>query len=100
MESLPALVAAVIREIGHRSLCGGCGGRGQLTAGELVVVCQSCGGHGVTPMSDRKRAAAIGRDESTYRERWRGVYEWMLSRMSDAESRAAQQLAAALARAA
>lgn len=100
LESLPTLALAVVREIAHRSLCGDCGGRGQLVAGELVVTCATCGGHGVVPMSDRKRAAAIGRDEAAYRRNWRGVYEWLLVRMRDAESAAAAQLRAALGRAA
>mgnify|MGYP000895375213 CR=1 FL=1 len=100
LESLPTLAQAVIREIAHRSLCGDCGGRGQLVAGELVVTCATCGGHGVVPMSDRKRAAAIGRDEAAYRRNWRGVYEWLLVRMRNAESAAAAQLRRALDRAA
>lgn len=98
MESLPTLALAVIREISHPSLCSECGGRGHRVAGELVTACSACSGHGLAPMSDRKRAAAIGRDESTYRAKWRGVYQWLLLRMRDAESQAAAQLAAALSR--
>ncbi|ADV27004.1 hypothetical protein Psesu_1154 [Pseudoxanthomonas suwonensis 11-1] len=100
LESLPTLAQAVIREIAHPNLCSDCEGRGHRVAGELVVACIACSGHGITPMSDRKRAAAIGRDESTYRQTWRGVYQWLLVRMRDAESQAAAQLAAALSRAA
>ncbi|MFH7416657.1 hypothetical protein, partial [Pseudomonas syringae group genomosp. 7] len=62
----------------------------------LLVPCKVCGGSGLGPVSDRRRAAAIGRDESTYRERWRGVYEWLLDRMSEAEQEAAAALAMSL----
>lgn len=98
-ESLPTLVQAVIAEIAHRNLCENCRGRGQVQAGELVVTCQDCSGHGVLSVSDRKRAAAIGRDEAAYRRNWRGMYEWLLVRFRDAESEAAAALRAALGRA-
>lgn len=35
----------------------------------------------------------IGRDESSYRERWRGVYEWLLDKMREAEQDAAATMA-------
>lgn len=98
LESLPALAHAVIDEIARRNLCPDCDGRGERLNGELVVRCVTCGGHGVVPISDRRRAAAIGRDESVYRRNWRGVYEWLLVRMRDAESEAATQFGAALGR--
>lgn len=49
-------------------------------------------------MSDRARAAAIGRDEAGYRRNWRPVYLWLLDRMREAEEQAARQLARALRR--
>ncbi|WP_329754599.1 hypothetical protein [Stenotrophomonas maltophilia] len=93
LESLPTLAAAVISEIAKRPHCAACEGRGQAMVGELLVPCKVCGGSGLGPVSDRRRAAAIGRDESSYRERWRGVYEWLLDRFSEAETWAARELA-------
>jgi len=64
--------------------------------GELLVPCKLCGGTGVGVVSDRRRAAALGRDESTYRERWRAVYEWLLVKFGEAEQDAAWQMRKAL----
>lgn len=100
LESLPTLTYAVIGEIARRNLCPDCAGRGERLAGELVVRCVTCCGHGVVPISDRRRAAGIGRDEAAYRRNWRGMYEWLLVRLRDAESEAAAQLSMALDRAA
>lgn len=94
LESLPSLAGAVINEIATKTHCAACAGRGQALSGELLLACKACGGFGMCVVSDRRRAAAIGRDESSYRERWRGVYEWLLDRMRGAE----QDAAAALAR--
>ncbi len=71
---------------------------GERRVGALVKVCTACGGSGAVPASDRKRAAALGRDESTYRTTWRGLYEWLLERMGVAERQAATQLQEALHR--
>ncbi|AWH44517.1 hypothetical protein C1926_05520 [Stenotrophomonas sp. ZAC14A_NAIMI4_1] len=51
-----------------------------------------CGGLDLGQVSDRRRAADIGRDESTYRSKWRGVYEWLSQRMTEAEQEAAWAL--------
>ena len=96
LESLPSLAAAVISEIAKRPHCQACEGRGELMSGELRVICKVCGGSGVVAVSDRRRAAALGRDESTYRAKWRGVYEWLLERMQEAEQEAAWALMMAL----
>jgi len=96
LESLPTLAMAVISEIARCSHCGTCEGRGQTMAGELLIACKVCSGSGILPTSDRSRAAAIGRDESTYRESWRGVYEWMLEKMRESEQEAAWHLMRAL----
>ncbi|CAM0123168.1 conserved hypothetical protein [Stenotrophomonas maltophilia] len=96
LESLPTLAAAVISEIAKRPHCAACEGRGQAMVGELLVPCKVCGGSGLGPVSDRRRAAAIGRDESTYRAKWRGVYEWLLQKMTEAEQEAAWALMIAL----
>jgi hypothetical protein len=92
LESLPSLAAAVIVEIAKRPHCHGCEGRGELLSGEVRVICKLCGGSGVVAVSDRRRAAALGRDESTYRAKWRGVYEWLLDRMQEAEQEASWAL--------
>lgn len=100
LESLPTLAMAVINEIAHRSHCANCQGRGQTMSAELLVPCNVCGGSGLGQVSDRRRAAAIGRDESTYRSKWRAVYEWLLERMTEAEQEACWSMANALNRAA
>ncbi|EWG13268.1 hypothetical protein P910_003484, partial [Xylella fastidiosa Mul-MD] len=92
LEMLPVLVAAVVDELSTPQLCPCCHGQGERRVGALVKVCTACGGSGAVPASDRKRAAAIGRDESTYRTTWRGLYEWLLERMGVAERQAATQL--------
>ncbi|WCF29291.1 hypothetical protein [Xylella fastidiosa] len=96
LEMLPVLVAAVVGELSTPQLCPCCHGRGERRVGALVKVCTACGGSGAVPASDRKRAAALGRDESTYRTTWRGLYEWLLERMGVAERQAATQLQEAL----
>lgn len=96
LESLPTLATAVINEIAKRPHCPSCEGRGELMSGDLRVICKGCGGSGVVAVSDRRRAAALGRDESSYRERWRGVYEWLMDRMREAEQDAAATMARSL----
>ncbi len=100
LESLPSLAGAVINEIATKPHCHFCEGRGETTAGDLRVVCNVCSGSGLGAVSDRRRAAAIGRDESTYRAKWRGVYEWLLQQMIDSEQEACWALSSALSRAA
>lgn len=97
LESLPTLAAAVIDEIAKCPHCAVCEGRGELDSGDTRVTCKPCEGTGQVAISDRRRAAAIGRDESSYRERWRSVYEWLLDKMLEAEQSAAAQLSRALA---
>lgn len=48
--------------------------------------------------SNVEKAKALGMDESSYRERWASVYEWMLSRMIDAEAEAARAMEDSLRR--
>lgn len=100
LESLPSLAAAAILEMATRPHCPGCEGRGETMSGDLRVVCKACGGSGLGAISDRRRAAAIGKDESTYRSKWRGVFEWMLQQFTEAEQEACWAFAAALNRAA
>ncbi len=96
LESLPTLAMAVINEIAQRPHCAGCEGRGQTLSGDLLMTCKVCGGSGLGQISDRRRAAAIGRDESTYRSKWRAVYEWLLHRMTEAEQEACWAMSSAL----
>ncbi len=100
LESLPTLASAIVSELSRPSACRSCGGEGMRQAGEHLLICPECCGEGVAGVSDRQRAALIGRDESTYRAKWRVVYEWMFDRMSLAESSAAAELARALSRSA
>lgn len=96
LETLPALVTAVVHEIAQPRDCPACHGRGKVRNGVLMRTCTVCGGSGTVPISDRKRAAALGRDVSTYCKKWRGVYEWLLDTLRAAEQRAAAELKAAL----
>lgn len=98
LESLPTLAIAVISEIAHRPHCASCEGRGQTLSGELLTTCKACGGSGLGQVGDRRRAAPIGRDESTCRSKWRGVYEWLLQRMTEAEQDACSAMGAVLDR--
>jgi len=100
LESLPTLAAAVISEVASRPHCATCDGRGQVMSGELLVPCKACAGSGLGAVSDRRRAAAIGRDEAAYRRTWKPVFEWLLTKVSEAEQEAAWHLRAALGRAA
>ncbi|WP_313178961.1 hypothetical protein [Stenotrophomonas sp.] len=100
LESLPTLAMAVISEIARRPHCASCEGRGQTLSGELLMTCKVCGGSGLGQVSDRRRAAAIGRDESTYRAKWRVVYEWMLQQFGESEQEASWALQRALSSAA
>lgn len=100
LESLPTLAAAVIGEIAKRHHCAACEGRGETTTGDLRAVCKICGGSGLIGISDRRRAASIGRDEAAYRRTWKPVYEWLLVRMQEAEQDAAWHMRGALGAAA
>ncbi|WP_210132780.1 hypothetical protein [Stenotrophomonas rhizophila] len=98
LESLPTLASAVISEMATRPLCPRCEGRGETMSCDLLVLCVVCGGSGLGSVSDRRRAGAMGRDESTYRSKWRGVYEWLLQHMAEAEQEAAWAFMIALDR--
>lgn len=96
-EMLPALTRAVVSEIAMPNHCPTCRGlRDVRSPSGLLAPCKACRGTGVVPVSDRKRAEAIGRDESTYRGAWRPVYEWLLGELRDAEQEAARLLRGAL----
>ncbi|WP_440221854.1 hypothetical protein ACQQ2N_12225 [Dokdonella sp. MW10] len=92
----PVLRAAVLEELAAPNHCTTCSGRGDHGDGDLVVKCEDCTGTGIRPVSDRKRAARIGRDESTYRETWKRVFEWTFALVSEAETAGAKAVSAAL----
>lgn len=98
LESLPTLAAAAINEIAKRPHCECCQGRTVVILADLLVSCQACRGTGVAPISDRKRAAAIGRDEAAYRRHWKPVYEWLLAELREAEQEAAWAMQGLLAK--
>lgn len=98
MDSLPTLAGAVLAEIAQTNHCDACAGRGELMVGETLKECVECKGHGTVPVSDRKRAKAIGRDFASFARNWRAVYLWLLDRFRDAEQQAAREFAAAVSR--
>lgn len=87
---------AVIDEISCPNHCPQCRGACEVTVDSLRKVCNVCDGKGLVPVSDRTRAARIGRDESTYRQSWRSMYEWAYSTARDLESDAARAFRRAL----
>jgi len=93
-----AIREAILDEIARPNLCDQCGGRGTTMRDNLVVICGGCKGARILPVSDRTRAAKIGRDESSYRASWKGLYEWLFRQVADEEHKAACQFAAALRR--
>lgn len=91
---------AVFSEIRYPNHCDKCQGKGHFENMDgLVLDCTRCEGHGVVAISDRQRADRIGRDESSYRENWKSVYEFAIGQIRDAEIEAGKQLAFALSNA-
>jgi hypothetical protein len=82
---------AAIEELRAPKSCTSCQGRATAAVGELVVKCEACDGSGVMPVSNRRRAAALRINESTYRRVWQPVYEWTYRRVSDAEHAGARE---------
>lgn len=96
-EMLPALTRAAVAEIARPNHCPTCQGRQDVRGPSgLLAPCKACGGSGAVMVSDRKRAEALGRDESTYRGAWRTVYEWLLAELRDAERQAGRAFQEAL----
>lgn len=97
-DRLPDIIVACVEEIAKPNHCTSCNGRGEILRADLKVMCPHCGGSGIVPVSDRKRAAAMGLSHQTYSERgWDRVYNWMLSEMRDSYYPAARALNDALA---
>lgn len=84
---------AALDEMIEPNHCATCKGLGELMLDGRVVECEACDGRGHAPISDRKRADRVGRDESTYRLTWRGAYEFAHAVLAQAERRAARELA-------
>lgn len=80
----PRLRDACLAELSHPNHCQACDGRGSVWA-SVVTDCTACDGKGLVPVSDRQRAQWLKRDESSYRETWRVMYEWLFSVLSAAE---------------
>lgn len=93
---LARIARAALAEVRDPAKCGTCGGRGELMVGAVLRDCHACDGTGVRAASNRSRAEAIGRDESTYRNAWAPVFEWLMERLREEEARAAGRMAAAL----
>lgn len=87
---------AVLNEVASPNHCRECGGRGEMSAGELIIRCRQCDGSGTSAVSDRQRAARIGRDPKTYREEWKPLYEWTYDLVRDAEADAIKAMKKAL----
>ena len=88
---------AVFSEIRYPNHCDKCQGKGDVENAEgLVLTCTRCEGYGVVAISDRQRADRIGRDESSYRENWKSVYEFAIGQVRDAEIEAGREFGFAL----
>lgn len=97
-EMVTRIRGAVLSELARPNHCQTCRGRRDVLVGEKMKTCPTCSGRGILPVSNRQRAELVDRDESSYRERWRPMYEWLYARVSDAERAAAGDFARALGR--
>lgn len=88
---------AAVEELRAPKSCASCQGRATASVGELVITCKACDGSGVMPVSNRRRAAALRINESTYRRVWQPVYEWTYRRVADAEHAGAREFAVRVA---
>lgn len=86
LDMLATIGHAVQSEVSERPLCSSCKDRGSRMLGLRRILCLKCSGTGVAGRSDRKRAASIARDESTYRAKWRQPYEWIYQRVESSAS--------------
>lgn len=86
LDMLATIERAVHCEVSERPLCSSCKGSGIRSHELRKSLCPECTAIGTAGHSDRKRAASIGRDESTYRAKWRKPYEWIYERMQGSAS--------------
>lgn len=89
---------AVVDELCDPRHCPDCGGRGHITAGDLVRACTRCEGSGKVPRGPNWRAERLGMKHPSYLERWDGVYQWLLSRCTDEMQAADREMARAVDR--
>lgn len=87
---------AAVNEFKRPNHCEACAGRGEVLLGELLMDCPTCQKHGVVPVSDRKRAAALGVSPTEYRRAWAGLYEFVFRLVSDEAAIAARELSHAM----
>lgn len=108
MDVYPRICAAILIEIASPWTCKACSGTGMLIKKNdekhnretkvIGTVCNICNGRGTEPLNDCRRADMLGRDESSYRARWKKVYEWIYEIAASAESYGARELAKLLNR--
>lgn len=88
---------AVLDELRAPEPCAECDGVGSFVHRGREADCTGCGGSGRVARSNRQRAMTMDRDEAAYRRTWRGVYEWTLRRVQEAEQTGGTALAKRLA---
>lgn len=89
----PAMVVAVLDEIGNPDRCSECGGRGEVDGfAGVKKQCTACTGGGHAPLAKRQRAHRIGVTESSYRGAWFAPYEWLVEHVAERERDVARKL--------
>lgn len=88
----PRIRDAVLAELSNPNHCQDCDGRGIVLGKSGIQDCLQCEGRGLVPVSDSQRARWLKRDESTYRDAWRGMYEWLYGVVSAAELAGVREL--------
>jgi len=91
-QHLSRMVDAVVAELASGNRCPNCKGTGLVSD----KGCPECRCTGIEPLPNRRRAIAMGCDESDYPKRWKGVFEWLLGELHQASEVSARQLSRAL----
>lgn len=90
---------AAILEICEPNTCPACEGTGEVRLERKVATCGECHGQGVLPVSDRRRAKAVGCSVSTYTTSfWRPMYEFAYNLLAESERRGGSLLEESLTR--
>lgn len=92
LEVYPLIRTAVLDEIRAPRRCSVCDGTGHVMRDDLKALCDPCRGAGIVPISNRQRAERLKMDESTYRESWSKVYDWVMNLCRDECQRAERAL--------
>lgn len=74
------MVDAVVLELASGNPCPNCKGAGLVSD----KACPECRTTGIEPITDRRRALAMGTDSSADTRRWKPVYEWQLAELHQA----------------